>query len=264
VAYPVQSLLLEEVVVMERKNAREWVVRCALAAVIGLAAVGAAARAEARTATGPTVTLHSAGGLAPDGRSISVQLVASCPERWTVVEAVVAVSQPQASGRASFPLTCIGSGSPRPFNVSVPAEQGTFELGEAQATASIVIKRGKTARTEDAQTLTVDPLVEVELAESARIVSGGGAVVIAVSVACPVGTTGVQSGVNVSQSGITSGNGSYLPVCDGTRHTFSVTVEASNGVYQEGIAQALTFANIEHDGRGFAGVDDDGALELVS
>lgn len=247
---------------MERGNARQWVIRCVLAGALALAAVGAAAQAEARTASGPTVDLHSAGGLAPDGRSIRVQLVASCPERWTVVEAVVVVSQPQASGRASFPLTCIGS--PRPFNLSVPADEGTFDLGEAQATASIVIKRGKTASTQDVQTLTVEPLVDVELGESARLVSGGGAVVIDVSVACPVGTTGLQSGVNVSQSGITSGNGSYLPVCDGTRHTFSVTVEASRGVYQEGIAQALTFANIEHEGRGFAGVDDDGALEIVS
>jgi hypothetical protein len=254
--------VLGEVVVMKRMSARQWFLRSALAGVIVLAAVGAAARAEARPASGPSVTLHSAGGLAPDGRSINVQLVASCPERWTVVEAVVAVSQPQASGRASFPLTCIGS--TRPFHVSVPAQQGIFDLGEAQATASIVIRRGKTASTQATETLTVEPLVDVELGESARIISGGGAVVIAVSVACPVGTTGVQSGVNVSQSGITSGNGSYVPVCDGTRHTFSVTVEASRGVYEEGVAQALTFANIEHDGRGFAGVDDDGALELVS
>jgi hypothetical protein len=246
---------------MESGIAR-WALRLALAGAIALASVGAAAKAEARPAAGPTVDLHSAGGLPPDGRSIRVQLVASCPERWAVVEAVVAVAQPQASGRASFRLTCIGSA--RPFSVSVPAEEGTFDLGEAQATASVVIKRGKTARTQDAQALTVEPLVDVELGESARLLSGGGAVVIAVSVACPVGTTGLQSGVNVSQSGITSGNGSYLPVCDGTRHTFSVTVEASNGIYREGIAQALTFANIEHDGRGFVGVDDDGALELVS
>jgi hypothetical protein len=233
-----------------------------LATVVALVGVGAAAPADARRTSGPFVDLHTLGGLAPDGRSISVQVLASCPERWTVVEAVVAVSQPQASGRASFPLSCIGS--VRPFNVTVPSSGGVFDLGDAQATASVVIERGKTASAHDADTLTVEPTVVVELAESAQLESGGGAVVIAVTVACPVGTTGLRSRVNVSQSGVTSGNGFYIPVCDGTPHTFSVRVEATNGVYRAGIAQALTFADVEHDGRVFTGVDDDGALEIVS
>jgi hypothetical protein len=55
-----------------------------------------------------------------------------------------------------------------------------------------------------------------------------------------------------------------VPICDGTRHTFTVRVEASNGVYQAGIAQALTFANIEYAGQNFYGIDDDGALDIVS
>ena len=45
----------------------------------------------------------------------------------TVVETVVTVSQPQASGRASFSLTCIDQ--VRMFTVTVPAAGGTFELG---------------------------------------------------------------------------------------------------------------------------------------
>jgi hypothetical protein len=234
----------------------------ALAAAIALLVAGAAAPAGARPSPGPTVDVQSAALLAPDGRSMSFQVIASCPERWSVVEAVVTVSQPQASGRASFPLACIGS--LRVFNVTVPAATGTFGLGEAQATASVVIKRGKTQRATDSQLLRVDPGVLVELAESARLESGGGAVVIGVTVACPAGTTGLLSRVNVSQSGLVSGNGTYTPVCDGTRHTFAVRVEATNGVYQAGIAQALTFADVEFGGAVFVGVDDDGALELVS
>jgi hypothetical protein len=35
-------------------------------------------------------------------------------------------------------------------------------------------------------------------------------------------------------------------------------------VYQPGIAQALTFADVEFEGMVFSGVDDDGALELVN
>lgn len=247
---------------MERGMTRYWFRGLVLAAVIGVVGVGAAAPADARRASGPIVDLHSVAGLAPDGRSISVQVLASCPQRWTVVEALVAVSQPQASGRASFPLTCIGS--LRPFTVTVPSSGGVFDLRAAQATASVVITRGKTASTQDAETLTVEPRVAVELTETAQLESGGGAVVIGVTVACPVDTTGLRSGLNVSQSGTTSGNGFYVPVCDGTPHTFSVRVEATRGVYQAGIAQALTFADVEHDGRVFSGVDDDGALELVS
>jgi uncharacterized glyoxalase superfamily protein PhnB len=45
--------------------------------------------------------------------------------------------------------------------------------------------------------------------------------------------------------------------------SFSVLVQASQGVYEPGIAQALTFADIVFNGEVFSGVHDDGALELV-
>lgn len=244
---------------MERGTARHRTRAFALAGVFALLVAGGAG---ARVTPGPTVDVQSVGGLAPDGRSIGVQILASCPERWTVVEAVVTVSQPQASGRASFPLTCIGSA--RMFFVAVSAASGTFELGQAQAAASVVIKRGKTARAQDAQTLQVDPTVSVELDESAQLRDGGAAVVLGVTVACPVGTTGLESRLNVSQQGQTTGNGTYVPICDGSRHRFAVSVRASEGTYHTGIAQALTFADVEYGGSVFNGVDDDGALELVN
>jgi hypothetical protein len=146
----------------------------------------------------------------------------------------------------------------------VPASVGTFELAPAEVTASVVIKRGRTERTQDSEVIDVQPTVLVELADTAQLETGGGAVVIDVTVACPVGTTGLQARVNVSQQGRVSGNGLYTPVCDGTRHTFSVRVEASSGTYQAGIAQALTFADVEFGGAVFYGADDDGALEILS
>jgi len=230
-----------------------------IAVVLGLVGAGGAP-AEARVSPGPVVDIQSAAWLAPDGQSMTVQVLASCPERWTVGEAVVAVSQPQASGQASFPLTCIGS--LRMFSVVVPSTGGTFELGEAQATASVTIERGKTERAQDSQLVQVQPAVFVELANTARLESGGGAVLIDVTVACPVGATGQASYVNVSQ-GQTSGNGTYVPVCDGQEHTFTVRVQASRGAYQVGDAQALTFANIGHEGIGTAGVDD-GPIQVVA
>jgi hypothetical protein len=231
-----------------------------LIALLGFAA--AAAPAGARVAPAPTVDIQSVAGLAPDGRSIGVQVSASCPERWTVVEAVVRVLQPGASGQASFPLTCIGS--PRMFAVSVPSSGGTFQLDDAQITASVAISRGRTMRADDSQVVPVQPTVLVELAETARLESGGGAVAIDVTVACPVGTTGLTSSLVVSQAGQAIGADTYVPICDGSRHTFTVRVEASQGVYQLGIAQALTFANIEFEGQNFYGIDDGGALDVVS
>jgi hypothetical protein len=230
-----------------------------LVLVVVLSALGAAP-AGARVSAGPAVDIHTVAGLAPDGRSIDVSVLASCPERWTVVEAVVRVSQPGASGQASFPLTCIGS--MRPFHVSVTSGSGAFQLGSAQVSATVVIKRGKTARADDAEVVTVDPRVLVELAETARLESSGSAVTLDVTVACPVGTTGRESGLVVSQAGQAIGTGRYTPVCDGARHTFSMLVTASNGVYRPGIAQALTFADVEFAGQVFSGVDDDGALDI--
>jgi len=200
--------------------------------------------------------------LAPDGRSMIVQVLASCPERWTVVEAVVRVSQPDASGQESFPLSCIGS--LRSFLVTVPIATGTFELGDVLVGASVVVQRGKTARADDSLVVPVQPLVLVELADFARLESGNGAVVMDVTVACHPDTTGLESRLVVSQ-GQTLGVGLYTPVCDSTPHTFTVRVEASQGVYNpEFVAQALTFATTEHAGRIVYGIDDDGSLELVS
>jgi hypothetical protein len=178
------------------------------------------------------------------------------------VEAVVRVSQPGATGQASFPLTCIGS--MRPFWVSVPSSGGAFQLGSAQVSASVVIMRGKTARADDSEVLIVQPTVLVELAETAQLQSGGTAVLLDVTIACPAGTSGLQSSLVVSQEGRSIGSGTYVPVCDGSPHTFTVRVEASQGLYHTGIAQALTFANIEFGGETFYGIDDDGALDIVS
>jgi hypothetical protein len=238
---------------MEAAVTRQRVRALALAAVIGLLSAGGGP-AQAGQPRDPFLDIHSAAMLAPDGRSVTVDLLASCPLRWTVVEAVVSVSQPQASGQASFSFPCIDS--IRGFSVTVPSTGGTFGLGDAQVNASVLIKRGRTERVQDAQVVDVQPTVFVDLADTAQLESGGGAVLIDVTTACPVGANGQQSYVNVSQGQTASGNGTYLPVCDGQRHTDTVRVQASQGTFQAGDARALTFAFVEHEGNGFSGVDD--------
>jgi hypothetical protein len=235
----------------------------AFAGVVALVmSLSLASPAGARFQEPPAVDIQGVAGLVPDGGSIGVQVLAECPERWTVVEAVVRVSQPSGAGQASFPLTCIAS--PRLFGVSVPATTGSFQLGEAQVSATVVIKRGKTVRADDSQVVPVQPTVLVELAESGQLVDGGQAVLLDVTVACPAGTNGLESRLVVSQAGRVIGVGTYTPVCDRSRHTLTVRVQASDGVYEPGIAQALTFANVEWQGEVFYGIDDDGALELVA
>lgn len=231
--------------------------RIAVAALIaGLAAPAAAAAAPP---VAPLVDLQPTALLSPDGRSMTVELLARCAERSTIVEASVTVSQPQASGRASIPLTCVGS--LRVFRVTVPASTGTFTLAPAQGSASLVVKSGKTQRAQDSQALDVLPGVVVELADTATLESGGGAITLAVAVACPRGANGLRSNVGVWQ-GQAGGNGAYTPVCDGARHVFDVRVQASQGAFQAGAAQALTFADVEHAGSVFSGVDD-GAVQIV-
>jgi hypothetical protein len=63
-----------------------------LIALLGLAA--AVAPAGARVPPQPTVDVQPVAGLAPDRRSIGVQVLTSCPERWTVEEASPSRARP--------------------------------------------------------------------------------------------------------------------------------------------------------------------------
>jgi hypothetical protein len=66
---------------MERRTARRVGRLVAVAGVIVLFGGGAAAPSEARVTQGSRVEIQSVAGLAPDGRSIGVQVLASCPVR---------------------------------------------------------------------------------------------------------------------------------------------------------------------------------------
>lgn len=231
----------------------------ALAGILCLLASGAVRPAEARPTPLPTVELGSAAGLAPDGLSLTISVIASCPERWTLVAARVTVAQPQASGSGSFPLTCIGS--KRPFHVTVHSSGGRFELGSAVATASVVVQRGRTEQARDTATVTLDPTVVVDFAPTARVLGGGESVSVDLTAACTAGAAGEESSVGVSQ-GNSSGAGRFTPVCDGASHAFTVTVAAFQGLFQPGDARALSFANVQFGGRSFTGVADE-PIQLV-
>jgi hypothetical protein len=176
-----------------RRCARAFVVTAiALLLTVGAAPRPRAGRRPARRSTSrPPPDWHLTG--------------ARCLSRWRPPAPSGGASSRRSSAshggrspdRHRFPLTCIGS--PREFTVTVSASGGSFQLGAAQASASVLIKRGNIQRAQDSQSLDVQPAVVVELADTAQLESGGGAVTIAVTVACPVGVTALMSSVNVSQ-----------------------------------------------------------------
>jgi hypothetical protein len=229
--------------------------------IVGLLAVGGSPRAEARPIRPqPTVDLLSVARLGVDRQSVDVDVTASCPARWTVVEAVVTVIQPQASGSASFPLTCTGGN--QLFTVTIQSGGAPFQLGQAQGTASVVIERGRRLQAQDTQLVRFVPTVSVALADVALLSGGGQVVTIEVTVACPVGSTGEQSYVNVQQ-GQASGFGFYVPSCDGQPHTFTVAVQASQGLYQVGGAHSTAFAFVGAGGDVFFG-DTTHPIQIVA
>jgi hypothetical protein len=233
-----------------------------LAAVVAVVAAGAVSIADARPVQSPTVLLGTAAALAPDSRSVTLDVVAGCPERWTVVDARVSFAQPQASGEGSFPLTC--TGSVRSFRILVPSSGAAFQLGEARATATVVIQRGRTQQAQDTQTISVQASVDVALPATARVQGSGLAVTIDITVACPVGARGLESYVNVSQGQQVFGTGFYTPTCDGQSHTLSVLVPATQGLFQPGAGSALTFAVVEAEGQSSTGVAENTQLQLVA
>jgi hypothetical protein len=227
-----------------------------LVALLGLL-LGGAPSAWAAPPRPPVVELGTAAGLAPDGRSMSIEVIARCPERATLLEAAVTVSQPQATGRGSFPLTC--DDLLRPFRVTVQSTGAPFQLGEAQVTASVIVKRRKTQQAQDSELVQVQPLVIVELASSALLQDGGRTVSIDLTVACPVGAIGLASSdvsVGQDQAGVFAGGvANYVPTCDGQRHTLTIRVPATQGLFRPGSALATTFAAVEGGGNPFLGVD---------
>jgi hypothetical protein len=238
----------------ELVSRRAWPL--AVAALILLLAVGAATRPAAARPVPPqpTVQVGSVASLAPDGRSLDVFIDASCPQRWTVVRAVVAVSQPQASGQAPFGLTC--TGGTQAFTVTVQTDGAAFELGEAQAVASVVIQRGRTLQAQDSEVVRVVPTVTVDLADTAFLTDGGQAVLIDVTTACNAGAVGRQSYVTVTQSPA-SGQGTFVPTCDGQQHTVTVRAQATTQtLFQPGDAGGNAFVVIEQGGDVFFGEDN--------
>jgi hypothetical protein len=131
-------------------------------------------------------------------------------------------------------------------------------LGNATATAYVTIARsGQETTASNTRTIRLEPIVTARVADQGQLTgSSGGGVKVAIAVACPTGTTGLASGITVSQSGgTTQGAGSFTPTCDGQNRTFVVSITASRGTFVTGSALADAFVITEWDGQGFYGFD---------
>jgi hypothetical protein len=126
--------------------------------VVGVAVLGSVITAPAGAAPKPKVTVEIAatGTLDEGGQAVIVALTASCPRQWQVLEALVTVSQSQASGEGFFPLSC--TGRDQTFSVTVRSFGAAFAPGEAQASAFVLIeRRGGTQQAQDSAVLQILP-----------------------------------------------------------------------------------------------------------
>jgi hypothetical protein len=227
--------------------------RLALAGLIGLLVAGGAQAAGAHVTQLAVEVLPDQASLAPDGRSMSFNITTRCDRKWTILEARVSVAQPQASGEGSFTPAC--NRLTTVVGVTVPALDGSFQTGEAQVSAHLVVQQGKVKEARDAALLRVRPSVSVQLADGAVLEGSGEAVRIDVTVTCPVASTGRGGQVSV-YDGQVVGTGSFGPTpCDGLPHTTSVRVETSEGLFKVGSAEAQAFASVEEGGDIFPGGD---------
>lgn len=227
--------------------------RLGVASLVGLFVATGAQGADAhRTDLGVEIVSEQ-GRLTPDGRSITFDLATTCDRKWTVLTAQVSVVQAHASGEASFTPRCarLSYG----VRVTVPALDGSFQTGDAQVSALLVVQQGKTKEARDSASLRARPSLSVLLADEATLDSGGEAVRIDVTVTCPPTSTGRGGEVRV-YDGQVAGTGLFGPApCDGLPHTTSARVETSEGLFRVGSAEAFAVASIEEGGDIFHGVD---------
>lgn len=230
---------------MGRRSLFQQVRRPALAGLVGLLVAGGSQVAQAHRTALEVEVISERASLAPDGRSMTFNITTRCDRGWTILDARVSATQPQASGEGSFTPAC--NRLTTVVGVTVPALDGSFQTGEAQVSALLVVRQGPTKQAQDSGVVRVRPSVAVRLADHA-VLDGPDAVRIDVTVTCPMVSTGQGGDVRI-YDGQVVGTGTFGPTpCDGLPHTLSVRVVTSQGSFQVGSAEAVAFASIEEGG----------------
>ena len=88
----------------------------------------------------------------------------------------------------------------------------------------------------------------VEIAPTARLLQGGKAVVVQVTVTCPPGAVVLEAFLYVTQDGNQGQFASFQPICDDTPHTFTVRAQADGFRFHVGEAQVSAFVLLTSGG----------------
>jgi hypothetical protein len=81
----------------------------------------------------------------------------------------------------------------------------------------------------------------VEIAPAARLIQGGKAVAVQVTVTCPTGAEVLEAFLYVNQDGNQGQFASFQPICDDRPHTFTVRAQANGFRYHVGEATVSAF-----------------------
>ena len=81
----------------------------------------------------------------------------------------------------------------------------------------------------------------VEIAPTARLIQGGKAVAVQVTVTCPTGAEVLEAFLYVNQDGNQGEFAFFQAICDGSPHTFTVRAQAVDFRYHVGQAQVSAF-----------------------
>jgi hypothetical protein len=81
----------------------------------------------------------------------------------------------------------------------------------------------------------------VEIAPTARLLQGGKAAAVQVTVTCETGAEALEAFLYVNQDGNQGQFAPFQPICDDTPHTFSVRAPALGFRYHVGQAQVSAF-----------------------
>lgn len=228
----------------------------AVALIVGSTATVAAKRPPLPSPSpSASVTVASSGTMAPNGESVVVDVTATCAVGWSWVYGRLYILRGDLGGAGTFSVPCTGTAQVTHVTV---VNGNRFQLGDWTATAYVGISRnGQQATVTSTRTIRLEPGVTAQVANQGQLTgTSGGGVRIAVAVACPAGTTGLQSSVTVSQDGTALGGASFTPTCDGQTRSVLLSISASQGTFHTGSAVGDAFATVTWNGEAFYGVDN--------
>jgi chitinase len=231
--------------------------------VMGSAGAVAAKRPPSPTppppppSTSPTINVAIApsGTLEPNMEYATVDVTVTCTEGWTWSYGYLNVLQGDRGGGGTFTVPCTGTAQVARSRV---VNGNRFTLGNWTASAHVGISRnGQQVTATSTRSIRLEPGVTAQVANQGQLTgTSGGGVRLAVAVACPIGATGQESYVTVSQNGTALARAFFTPTCDRQTHTLVLSLPASQGTFHTGSAVGDASVTVTWNGEAFFGVDN--------